>query len=431
VQLAEATATAAQAGLTNARFVECDLGTITDADIDRLPALDVVMLHGVWTWVSDAVRQGILRLLARRLAPGGLVYIGYNALPAAGADLALQRLLRQWAAPLQGAVGSVRAAEHAMVQLRQHAGGLRLPQTAMLQRLLHDPPLLEPAFVAHEFLTSHWRPVFHGDLCDALAAAKLEFVGSSNLFEALPHLFMEAPTKAVAASWPDRSGNEFLKDLCLPRTFRADVFVRGARRINPLAALDSLVLAACRPWPEQSPPLHTGVSEAALPAPLWQRLGAALQEGPLALGELRHRAGAGTLHPGELLALLVDTGQVVPVFRGSVGAAAAAVAAQFNAVAAERHAGGGQAPGHFALASPAAGGGVAADALNLALAAALARLPGEPDAHRLAQALAPGADAGVHQLLADRIQDRWPALRPVWAGLGLLPTCPSWLQPAA
>ena len=416
-QLAEATATAAQAGLSNARFLESDLGAMTDADIDRLPAFDVVMLHGVWTWVSDAVRQGILRLLARRLAPGALVYIGYNALPAAGADFALQRLLRQWAMPIQRTGGSIQAAEYAVAQLRQHAGRLRLPQTAMLHRLLSDPPVLEPAFVAHEFLTTHWRPVFHGDLCDALVAAKLEFVGSSNLFEALPHLFMEVDTQATVASLQDDNGTELLKDLCLPRTFRADVFVRGARRIDARQALDSLVLAACRRWPEQSPPLHTGVSEVALPAELWQRLGATLSDGPLPLGELRMRAGA-QLHAGELLALLAGTGQVLPLFRRSVRSSAAA--ARFHGVVADRHAAGGQALGHFALASPAAAGGVPADALDLAIAAALTRFPGEPDAQALAQAMAPAVPAEEREALVGRIHQRWPAQRKLWTGLGLL-----------
>ena len=420
VQLAEATAVAAQAGLPNARFIETDLGALTQEDIARLPTLDVVMLHGVWTWVADAVRQGILRLLARKLAPGALVYVGYNALPAAGADFALQRLLRQWAAPVQRAAGSVAAAEHAMAQLRQHAGQLRLPQTAMLQRLMSAPPVLEPAFVAHEFLTEHWRPVFHDDLCAALATAKLEFVGSSNLFEALPQLFMAPGTQAAASTLSGDTGSELLKDLLLPRSFRADVFIRGARRITAQPALDAVVLAACKSWPPQCPTLHTGVSEAALPSALWRRLGAALQKGPLPLGDLRHRADAGTQHPGELLALLVGTGCVVPVFGGTPGEQALATAARFNAVAASRYSEGGQARGHFALACPSAAGGVPADALDLALAAVLARPQQGQGVEELARAMAPQAAEASCAELAGRIASRWPALRPAWSGLHIV-----------
>jgi hypothetical protein len=427
VQVAEAAATATQAGLANARFIEADVGTLTDSDMDRLPPLDVVMLHGVWTWVSDAVRQGILRLLSRRLAPGALVYVGYNALPAAAGDFALQALLRQWAGQATGAGGSVAAAEQAMAQLRQQADRLRLrsrlPQTPMLQRLLSDPPTLEPAFVAHEFLTAHWRPVFHGDLCEALSVAKLSFVGSSNLFEALPSLYMEPATLKGASALPGPSGAELLKDLCLPRSFRADVFMRGPRRIDRLRALDAQVLAACRPWPAQSPVLHTGVSQACLPDDLWRALGSALQSGPLPLGELRKRAGAATRPPGELLALLVGTGHVVPVFRAQAQdparRAASMAAARFNTVAAARYAEGGQAPGHFALASPASAGGVAADALDLALVAALGSLPSGADSRSLARFLCPDADATARDALAARIDARGPAMQTIWSALGI------------
>ena len=55
----------------------------------------------------------------------------------------------------------------------------------------------------------------------ALAPAKLQFVGSCNLFEALPNLFCEAPEMALMAAWPEGAPRELLKDLYLPRPFRA------------------------------------------------------------------------------------------------------------------------------------------------------------------------------------------------------------------
>ena len=228
VHVAEGMQTAARAGLGNALFQEADLATISDAELDRIPPLDVVMLHGVWSWVSDAVREGIVRLLSRRLKPGGLAYLGYNALPGSGADFGLQRLLRHLAAQAGG------SAEAAMQRLREIAPALPLQPTAMLKRLLADPPVLEPGFVAHEFLTDHWRPVFQEDLAAALLPAKLDFVGSCNLFEALPNLYCEASEMALLTGLPEGAPREFLKDLCLPRGFRADVFVRGARRMDPV-----------------------------------------------------------------------------------------------------------------------------------------------------------------------------------------------------
>jgi SAM-dependent methyltransferase len=412
VHIAEARHTAARAALDNAHFQEADLAALSAADLHALPPLDVVMLHGVWTWVSDGVRDGIVRLLSRRLKPGGLVYVGYNALPAAGADHALQRLLCHFAGPFgqAGVGGAEAAAELAMSRLRRFAPALPLPKTPMLQRLMASPPQLQPAFVAHEFLTRHWRPVFHEDLCAALAPAKLDFVGSSNLFEALPGLYAQASQLAVMRGLPEGAAQELVKDLCLPRSFRADVFVRGARATDPSAALDELVLAACQDLPETSPPLNTGTAQARLSADVWASLCAALARQPQPLGVLRAALGPAAPHAAELLSVLVGTGQVLPVFRQS---AATGAATRFNLVTAATHAQGGEGAGHFALASPVAAGGLPADALDLALVAALLQgVPADAPA-AMAQALGGPFDADV---VAERLRLRLP----VWRRFGVV-----------
>jgi len=410
VHIAEAMQTAGRAGLGNALFVEADLATMTDAELDRIPPLDVVMLHGVWTWVSDAVRAGIVRLLARRLKPGGIAYIGYNALPGAGADHGLQRLLRQLAGPVSEAPGAAAAAAGtAMERLRAIAPALKLPETAMLRRLLADPPILEPAFVAHEFLTEHWRPVFHGDLCAALEPAKLEFVGSSNLFEALAALVLDSTQLSILQGLPSGAPQEFLKDLCLPRAFRADVFVRGRRSTESSRALDRVMLAPSTPLPAESPILHVGTGKAALPQPIWESVAAVLNEAPHSIGDLRERIGEGAPHQAEILALLVGTDHALPVYRPPERAAAAT---RFNQVAAALHAPGGEGRGHFALASPVAAGGVPASALDLALVAAL--LAGaEPEAlaHRLQPALRGEALGAATARIAERLEERVPVWR--------------------
>lgn len=447
-QVAEARQTAAGAGLDNARFREADLGRLSDAELDALPPLDVVMLHGVWTWVSDEVRAGVLRLLQRRLKPGGLVYMGYNALPAAGADGALQRLLCHLAGPF-GAGESEAAARHAMAQLRQVAPALPLARTPMLQRLLADPPQMTPSFVAHEFLTRHWRPVFHEDLCAALAPAKLQFVGSSNLFEALPGLYAQPEQLALMRALPPGEVQELLKDLCLPRSFRADVFVRGARPVDSVAALDTLVLGAQQALPQVSPALATGTAQAALSEPVWVVLREGLGAGPQSLGSLRAALVAQGLlapHPAELLAVLVGTGLALPLLRPP---ARTAEAARFNQTVAAQHGLGGDGAGHFALASAAAGGGLPADALDLALVAALLQGHRADDPQALASALcAPGqararpaahvtrdtwlaqrsppsdteaaAVHAAHAALAQRIGARLSERLPVWRRFGVI-----------
>lgn len=417
--IAEARLLAARAGLANANFLELDLAALDGAELDRLPECDVVMAHGVWGWVPDAARAGILRFLARRLKPGGLFYIGTSALPAAGEEAGLQRLLRH----LAEGEASEAAAAHAMARLRalEAAGGLPLPRTPMLERLLADPPVLEPGFVAHEFLTPHWRPVFHDDLAAELAPARLEFLGSCNLADSLPSL---AGTAAQRAALGPLAGTEFARDLLLARPFRADVFVRGRRRLDPAPLLDALPLAAWQAPPATSPALRTAEGRATLPDAAWAPIAALLAEGPARLGALRAAVPeAHRPHPAELLALLVDTGLCLPVFRPP---ATAAAATRLNREAAAFHAPDGGQPdgagrGHFALASPVAAGGVPAGALDLALVGALL---GGGEAHApeaLLARLDPGLGGGARLAALARLRARLDEALPAWLRFGILP----------
>ena len=48
------------------------------------------------------------------------------------------------------------------------------------------------AYLSHEYLNAHWAPCYHADVARDLAAAKLEFLGSANLFENFPELSLNA-----------------------------------------------------------------------------------------------------------------------------------------------------------------------------------------------------------------------------------------------
>ncbi len=404
--IAEARELAAAARLPNATFIEADLGSLADAAIDALPPLDVVMLHGVWTWVSDAVRAGIVRVMARRLKPGGIAYIGYNALPASAEDYALQRLLAGFAAEAGGS--SAERMATAVARLRGCAATAPrwLAASPMLARLLDPGSGVDPAFLAHEFLTDHWRPVFHADLCADLAPARLGFVGSANLFENRPAMVFTAAQAAL--------GGEVMKDLCLVRNFRADVFQRGRLPIAPALALGRIVLAACGPLPHRAPRMTTPQGDVSLAEGAWAALAAALSEGPQPLAVL---AQAAATDPADLLVLLDGAGLVLPV--APWGGSDPEAARRFNRAAAARHGQAGPARGQLALAAPLCGGGLACSPLDLALVGAVAEMgPHDPAAlaARLRPDLPPHGQARAAATVASMLADRFR----VWRRLGIL-----------
>lgn len=144
---------------------------------DDLPVFDFVGAHGVWSWVSAANRDRIVAFLQRRLRPGGVFYLSYNALPGWAPMLPLRDLLMR----------SVQAAPAAMplADRIEHALG----DVAM--RLARDPSFEEmhpgmeaelrmirgkrTAYLAHELFNRDWAPMHPEEVAAILCRAGLRF----------------------------------------------------------------------------------------------------------------------------------------------------------------------------------------------------------------------------------------------------------------
>jgi SAM-dependent methyltransferase len=76
--IAEGRATAASAGLTNIDLTVMDIKDVPDS----FGEFDYIIAHGVYAWVPAPVREALMRLIGRTLAPAGLAFVSYNTMPA-------------------------------------------------------------------------------------------------------------------------------------------------------------------------------------------------------------------------------------------------------------------------------------------------------------------------------------------------------------
>ena len=75
--IAEAQHRAGRLGLANIDFVHADIMSVTA----ELGEFDYIIAHGVYSWVPDPVRNHIMAIFGTMLAPHGVAYVSYNALP--------------------------------------------------------------------------------------------------------------------------------------------------------------------------------------------------------------------------------------------------------------------------------------------------------------------------------------------------------------
>lgn len=299
------------ARLDNIRFLEVDLAQLaTSAEVDAIPQADFVSMHGLWSWVSDEVRAGIVRLLAAKTRPGCMVHLSYNALPAWQGALGMQRLIYEAGIRSGGRSDLQAQAGLALARDLKAVDGKYLTESDLTRDLLDTTAAMSTEYLSHEYMSAHWAPAFHADVVATMAQAKLDWVSSCNPLENFPELMLTPEQRAVMDRYKDPVLRELIKDMCLPRQLRHDVFVRGARRMRNEerdAALSRLTVVPIVNASELQTKIRVPAGMAEVSDALKDMMVAAMR-GPATIGDLL-ALGGDRSNPAELVSILVGSHQ--------------------------------------------------------------------------------------------------------------------------
>lgn len=250
---------------------------------EDLPEFDFIGLHGIWSWISDDNRRVIVDFVRRRLKVGGVLYISYNTLPGWAAFAPMRHLLTEHAQVI-GAEG------HGIVSRIDGA-------IDFADRLLATNPLFARAnpgvgeklkqmkahnrhYLAHEYFNRDWHPMHFATMAAWLEPAKLQFACSAHLLDHIDAVNLSAEQQAFLKEIPDAMLRQSVRDFIVNQQFRRDYWVKGARRLAPMAQVEALrACAVMLTTPRADVPMKvTGtLGEAALNeavyAPLLELLG--------------------------------------------------------------------------------------------------------------------------------------------------------------
>jgi SAM-dependent methyltransferase len=262
-----------------------EVGLHSDSFVDfaarDLPMFDYIGLHGVWSWISDGNRSAIVAFIRRRLKPGGVVYMGYNALPGWAAFSPLRHLLVEHA----NRVGS----EDTPIAERID-DALRFSDRLLAANpgFARDNPGIVDSFkamredgrhyLAHEFFNRDWQPMHFATVARWLAPADVGYACSTDYADHIDAMGLSAEQRRLLADVDDSRLRETVKDLIVNPRFRRDYWVKGAERLSTTDRAEALrrerVIAVVRPL-ELPPKLcaalalsQTGPGEAAYSAVL-------------------------------------------------------------------------------------------------------------------------------------------------------------------
>lgn len=359
--------------VARARNMIADVGleniNVTEASFEELAVaappepFDYIILHGVWSWVSKENQDFLTEIMGRWLKPGGIAYLGYATAAGCLPLWPIRRLFVEVKGQDKAdRYGPARAAVDALTEIWPNTEVARM--WGQFKGLADD-------FIDHDFGAQHASAQWHPELCEALSPAKLEYVCSANLIEQFPPLCfgdkqMEFVGKAMQEGW-----GETASDLAFARTFRSDLFARGAPLLPPAEVWKRVMAMTIQPSDhalgsdanvfisENSPRLEPGILEA---------IRGALLAGPMRVADFVEKISVEDKGALQLALMAVSQAEARIVRGPEETAAAEEGTAAFNAMVQYGWDQGGNYPG---LASAKMGGGVtlSEDEMNAAFGA--------------------------------------------------------------
>ena len=223
-------------GLTNLELIEAD---INEPAID-IGEFDYIVLHGVYSWVDETTRAALRRFIASRLAPRGLVYLSYNALPGWSGVLPLRDWLQRRVAKLSGSLADRASAARDQLLDLLAAGVPMFTDTPVAAAVARDLRDAEVGYIVHEYLLPGWQALDFDEVHAAMCRTGLHYVGDAEL----PGRLLPCATHAVcrdAARQGDRLEIEIELDFLHNRFFRRDLYT-GATDAGGTDDFDAVAL---------------------------------------------------------------------------------------------------------------------------------------------------------------------------------------------
>jgi SAM-dependent methyltransferase len=182
----------AACGIANVRFVHADLREFEpDAE-----GFDYIIAHGVYSWVSDDVKERLLAICARALAPGGVAYVSYNTLPVWGFLGGLREFLLTETERESEPRRQIERGRRVIAALNDSLSGQPGAYSELVRQSLADMLRKDPEHLYHDDLSAVNDPCTFTAFADHAASHGLHYLAEAHyatmMFEHAPEPMREA-----------------------------------------------------------------------------------------------------------------------------------------------------------------------------------------------------------------------------------------------
>ena len=250
-----------QVGMKNITLLQQDLTTYAPDP----EAFDYVIAHGVYAWVAPPVQDRLLAVCRAALAPQGVAFVSYNALPGSHIRLMLREMMRYHIRAIQEP-DEQKAQAKALLTFLQRAWPAKDDLRAWLGKQAEMVLTRGKDNIFHDELSEDYIPVYFHQFVDHAGRHDLQYLGESDYFEMNEALCPPAGMDVLMKFGPDQLvQKEQYMDFLKCRTFRQTLLCRrdaAPRRGGGLDVVNRFrVETRAHPVPKQGGPDLTGTME--------------------------------------------------------------------------------------------------------------------------------------------------------------------------
>ncbi|MGE4529455.1 MAG: methyltransferase regulatory domain-containing protein, partial [Rhodospirillaceae bacterium] len=218
-------ALAEAAGLSNLDWLS---GPVADIPEDALLPLDFAVFDGGLAGFATAERERTLARIARAVKPGGILLLGYHALPGFAAMMPLRDVLNSVTARNGGPpTARLRAALDWLAQADRAEKGFFADHPALRRRIRAYAEIAEETAAA-ELFSATLTPFHFAQVNASVAAEGFTFAGNAAMRLNMLDLALPPAVRPLVKRARSRIELETLRDALLGPAYRRDVYVRGA-----------------------------------------------------------------------------------------------------------------------------------------------------------------------------------------------------------
>ncbi len=218
-----AQSSAAKLGLENVEFRCQDILQIPES----IGMFDYIAAHGVYSWVPAEVRERILEICQRHLAPHGVAYISYNARPGSDLRNVLRQMMLFHTQAIESPEEQVRQARAVTEFLANAKGGNEI-YTRLLDWNRERIARLPDPVLFHDDLGAVNDAFFFYEFTRQAGAHDLQYLGDADLFSMNERRFDAPIREQIAKMDTNLFAAEQYMDFLAGRAFRETLLCHSA-----------------------------------------------------------------------------------------------------------------------------------------------------------------------------------------------------------